>query len=45
MKDGPETKEYRQIYESANNMHLVHSVVLLATPLVRRPIIVSSYSI
>lgn len=41
MKDTPEAKEYRSIYESANNMHLIHSVALLATPLAKRPLIVS----
>lgn len=41
MKDTAETKEYRSIYESANNMHLIHSVALLATPLAKRPLIVS----
>lgn len=41
MKDTPETKDYRSIYESANNMHLIHSVALLATPLAKRPLIVS----
>ncbi|XP_031621064.1 transmembrane protein 256 homolog [Contarinia nasturtii] len=34
-----ETKEYRHIYESANHMHFIHSVVLLATPLTKRPLI------
>lgn len=41
LKDTPESKEFRNIYESANNMHLIHSVVLLAVPLVKRPAIVS----
>lgn len=41
IKDTPESKEYRNIYDSANNMHLIHSVVLLAVPLARRPAIVS----
>lgn len=41
LKDTPESKEFRNIYESANNMHMVHSVVLLAVPLVKRPAIVS----
>lgn len=41
MKDTPETREYRQIYDSANQMHLIHSVALLAAPLARRPVIVS----
>lgn len=40
MKDTAETKDYRSIYESANNMHLIHSVALLATPLAKRPLIV-----
>lgn len=40
MKDTAETKDYRSIYESANNMHLFHSVALLATPLAKRPLIV-----
>lgn len=35
-------EELRSIYESANNMHLIHSVVLLAVPLAKRPVIVSS---
>lgn len=42
MKDTAETKEYRSIYESANNMHLIHSVALLATPLAKRPLIVNN---
>lgn len=37
-----EDKEIRGIYESANQMHLIHSVVLLAVPLAKRPVIVSS---
>lgn len=41
MKDTAETKDYRSIYESANNMHLIHSVALLATPLAKRPLIVN----
>lgn len=41
LKDTPESKEFRNIYESANNMHMIHSVVLLAVPLVKRPAIVS----
>lgn len=36
-------EELRSIYESANNMHLVHSVVLLAVPLTRRPVVVSCF--
>lgn len=45
-KDATDSKDLRGIYESANNMHLVHSVVLLAVPLTRKPIIVStSYNI
>lgn len=35
--------ELRGIYESANQMHLIHSVVLLAVPLTRRPFIVSFF--
>lgn len=41
LKDDTKTKEYKHIYESANQMHLVHSAVLLATPLTKRPLIVS----
>lgn len=43
MKETPETKEYRHIYESANNMHFIHSIALLATPLTKRPFIVNSF--
>lgn len=39
-----EAKDYRSIYESANNMHLIHSVALLATPLAKRPLIVSFHA-
>lgn len=42
LKDDTKTKEFRNIYESANQMHLVHSVALLAAPLTKRPMIVSS---
>lgn len=45
LKDTPESKEFRHIYESANNMHMIHSVVLLAIPLAKRPAIVSLCSI
>lgn len=41
MKETPETKEFRQIYESANQIHFYHSVALLATPLTKRPLIVN----
>lgn len=41
MKDTAETKEYRHIYESANNMHFIHSVALLVTPITKRPLIVN----
>lgn len=41
IKDTPQSKEFRQIYESANNMHMIHSVVLLAVPLARRPLVVN----
>lgn len=40
MKDTPETREYMKIYESANQMHLLHSVALLATPFTKRPVVV-----
>lgn len=40
MKDTIETKDYRNIYESANNIHFIHSVALLATPITKRPLIV-----
>lgn len=40
IKDTIETKDYRNIYESANNIHFIHSVALLATPLTKRPLIV-----
>lgn len=36
------SKEYQKIYESANQMHLIHSVALMATPLTMRPMIVSN---
>lgn len=39
--DNKSSKEYQKIYESANQMHLIHSVALLATPLTKRPMIVS----
>lgn len=42
MKETAETKDYRNIYESANNIHFIHSVALLATPLTKRPLIVIS---
>lgn len=42
MKDDNKSSiEYQKIYESANQMHLIHSVALLATPLTKRPMIVS----
>lgn len=40
-KDATDSKDLRGIYESANNMHLIHSVVLLAVPLTRKPVLVS----
>lgn len=40
MKDTAETKEFRSIYESASNIHFIHSIALLATPLTKRPFIV-----
>lgn len=40
MKETAETKEFRHIYESANNIHFIHSVALLATPLTKRPLLV-----
>lgn len=40
-KDTHDTKEIKAVYESANSMHIIHSVVLLAVPLARRPIVVS----
>ena len=43
MKETAETREFRQIYESANHMHLIHSVALLATPLTKRPLIVNTF--
>lgn len=45
LKETDENKDYRQIYENANNMHLVHSVALLATPLTKRPLIVTLQSL
>lgn len=42
MKESADNKDYKQIYESANNMHLIHSVALLAVPLTKRPLIVST---
>lgn len=33
--------ELQGIWESANNMHLIHSVVLLVVPFTKRPVIVS----
>lgn len=41
-KDTPEAREYQNIYESANSMHLIHSVVLLTVPLATKPVLVSS---
>lgn len=37
------TKEYRHIYESANHMHFIHSIALLATPITKRPLIVNPF--
>jgi len=39
LKDVNDSKDLRGIYESANNMHLINSVVLLAVPLCRKPAI------
>lgn len=39
MKEVP--REIRDIYESASNIHLIHSVALLAVPIAKRPAIVS----
>lgn len=41
--DNKSSKEYQKIYESANQMHLIHSAALLATPLTKRPMIVSNH--
>lgn len=43
IKDSPQSKDFRHIYESASNMHIIHSVVLLALPLARRPALVMPY--
>lgn len=43
MKETAETREFRQIYESANHIHFIHSVALLATPLTKRPLIVKPF--
>jgi hypothetical protein len=32
---------YLQIFNSGNNMHLIHSLALLGSPLTRRPVLVS----
>lgn len=37
-----DAKELQGIWESANKMHLIHSVVLLVVPFTKRPVIVSS---
>ncbi|CAB3993675.1 Hypothetical predicted protein [Paramuricea clavata] len=33
----PENKEFKKSFDSANRYHLIHSVVLLALPLMKRP--------
>lgn len=45
LKESSNNKDYKQIYESANNMHFIHSVALLAVPLTKRPLIVSTFHI
>ncbi|XP_028401552.1 transmembrane protein 256 homolog [Dendronephthya gigantea] len=38
----PENKEFKQSFDSANRYHLLHNVVLLAMPLMKRPTLVGS---
>lgn len=41
MSDDPaEIQRYKDIWTSASRMHLAHSIVLLAAPLLRRPLLV-----
>lgn len=41
LKNSAKKQEYLHIYESANQMHFIHSLALLAAPLTKRPNVVS----
>ena len=38
----PEKQEMKRVYDTANFYHFVHTMALLAVPLARRPVLVSS---
>lgn len=40
-KNTEKNQEYLHIYESANQMHFIHSIALVTAPLTKRPFIVS----
>lgn len=42
-KNAGKNQEYLHIYESANQMHFIHSIALVTAPLTKRPLIVSIY--
>lgn len=41
LKKADKNQEYLPIYESANQMHFIHSIALVTAPLTKRPVIVS----